>query len=81
MGLRVSRRVDSSTWAGEDSVDQIIVGDVVGIKKRFQYKNQHSPQHDRAWIMHEFNLNGSDIILCRLRRNLSGGVLQSTSHI
>ncbi|KAK2647912.1 hypothetical protein Ddye_015401 [Dipteronia dyeriana] len=72
-GSRVSRRVGSGTWAGEDSGDQIVVGDVVCIKKRFRYENQHSPQHDGAWIMHEFNLNDSDIVLCRLRRNLSGG--------
>ncbi|KAK4845228.1 hypothetical protein QYF36_002569 [Acer negundo] len=68
-GLRVSRRVSSGTWAGEDNGDQI----VVGIKKRFRYENQHSPQHDGAWIMHEFNLSDSDIVLCRLRRNLLGG--------
>ncbi|KAK0587320.1 hypothetical protein LWI29_020993 [Acer saccharum] len=72
-GSRVSRKVGSGTWAGEDSGNQIVVGNVMGIKKRFRYENEHSPQHDGAWIMHEFNLNDSDIVLCRLRRNLLGG--------
>ncbi|KAI9174574.1 hypothetical protein LWI28_019485 [Acer negundo] len=72
-GSRVSKWVGSGTWAGEDGGDQIVVGDVVGIKKRSRYENQHSPQHDGAWIMHKFNLNGSDIVLYRLKKNLSGG--------
>ncbi|KAK4843942.1 hypothetical protein QYF36_014614 [Acer negundo] len=33
-GSRVSKWVGSGTWAGEDGGDQIVVGDVVGIKKR-----------------------------------------------
>ncbi|KAK2647840.1 hypothetical protein Ddye_015331 [Dipteronia dyeriana] len=80
-GSRVSRRVGSGTWAGEDGGEKIFVGDVVGFKKRFRYENRHSPQHDGAWIMHEFALdsnmfmgpNENDIVLCCLRKNLSGG--------
>ncbi|KAK1564804.1 hypothetical protein Q3G72_011977 [Acer saccharum] len=74
---RVSRRVGSGTWAGEDGGEKIVVGDVVGFKKRFRYENRHSPQHDGAWIMHEYALfmgpNENDIVLCCLRKNLSGG--------
>jgi hypothetical protein len=33
---RVSRRVGSGTWAGEDGGEKIVVGDFIGFKKRFQ---------------------------------------------
>nr|UBT01694.1 NAC transcription factor 90 [Litchi chinensis] len=69
-GSRICRKVGSGTWAGEDSGDKIKAENVVGLKKRFRYENQHSP-HDGAWIMHEFAIHSApvDIVLCRIKKN------------
>ncbi|KAI9182782.1 hypothetical protein LWI28_028828 [Acer negundo] len=77
-GSRISRRVGSGTWAGEDSGDTIISQNyVVGVKKRFRYENKKSPDNG-AWIMHEFAVDPTllrhhrkpdDIVLCRMKKN------------
>ncbi|TXG58486.1 hypothetical protein EZV62_016315 [Acer yangbiense] len=77
-GSRISRRVGSGTWAGEDSGDTITLGNaVVGFKKRFRYENKKSLDNG-AWIMHEFGIDPSllrhhqkpeDIVLCRMKKN------------
>ncbi|TXG62827.1 hypothetical protein EZV62_009821 [Acer yangbiense] len=77
-GSRISRRVGSGTWAGEDSGDTITSQNyVVGVKKRFRYENKKSPDNG-AWIMHEFAVDPSllkqyqkpdDIVLCRMKKN------------
>ncbi|KAK4848970.1 hypothetical protein QYF36_019280 [Acer negundo] len=77
-GSRISRRVGSGTWAGEDSGDTIISHNyVVGVKKRFRYENKKSPDNG-AWIMHEFAVDPTllrhhrkpdDIVLCRMKKN------------
>ncbi|KAK1558958.1 hypothetical protein Q3G72_008731 [Acer saccharum] len=77
-GSRISRRVGSGTWAGEDSGDTIKSQNyVVGVKKRFRYENKKSPDNG-AWIMHEFAVDPSllrqhqkpdDIVLCRMKKN------------
>ncbi|KAI9181506.1 hypothetical protein LWI28_015629 [Acer negundo] len=77
-GSRISRRVGSGTWAGEDSGDTITSQNyVVGVKKRFRYENKKSPDNG-AWIMHEFAVDPSllrqhqkpeDIVLCRIKKN------------
>ncbi|KAK3228614.1 hypothetical protein Dsin_000495 [Dipteronia sinensis] len=93
---RISRRVGSGTWAGEDCGEKIAAGNVDGCKKRFRYENQDSP-HNGAWIMHEFaidskafGIHDQDIVVCRLRKNLfkkrksrqvqPGNLEPSTSH-
>ncbi|KAK2650389.1 hypothetical protein Ddye_017878 [Dipteronia dyeriana] len=77
-GSRISRRVGSGTWSGEDAGDTITSGNyVVGFKKRFRYENKKSPDNG-AWIMHEFAVDPSllrqhqkpdDIVLCRIKKN------------
>ncbi|TXG62837.1 hypothetical protein EZV62_009831 [Acer yangbiense] len=77
-GSRISRRVGSGTWAGEDSGDTITSQNyVVGVKKRFRYENKKSPDNG-AWIMHEFAVDPTllrqhqkpdDIVLCRMKKN------------
>ncbi|TXG62811.1 hypothetical protein EZV62_009805 [Acer yangbiense] len=77
-GSRISRRVGSGTWAGEDSGDTITSQNyVVGVKKRFRYENKKSPDNG-AWIMHEFAVDPSllrqhqkpeNIVLCRMKKN------------
>ncbi|KAH7557455.1 hypothetical protein JRO89_XS11G0159100 [Xanthoceras sorbifolium] len=71
-GYRICRRVASGTWAGEDSGEKIEALNVFGFKKRFRYENAKSPQ-DRAWIMHEFTIGSNEMVLCRLKKNKSGG--------
>ncbi|KAK2638474.1 hypothetical protein Ddye_026269 [Dipteronia dyeriana] len=78
-GSRISRKVGSGTWAGEDCGEKIVAGNVVGCKKRFRYENQDSP-HNGAWIMHELaidskalGLHDQDIVVCRLKKNLFVG--------
>ncbi|KAL5812712.1 hypothetical protein ACOSQ3_027662 [Xanthoceras sorbifolium] len=71
-GHRICRRVASGTWAGEDSGEKIDAPNVCGFKKRFRYENTKSPQ-DRAWIMHEFTIGSNEMVLCRLKKNKSGG--------
>ncbi|KAL5810971.1 hypothetical protein ACOSQ4_027539 [Xanthoceras sorbifolium] len=71
-GYRICRRVASGTWAGEDSGEKIEAPNVFGFKKRFRYENAKSPQ-DRAWIMHEFTIGSNEMVLCRLKKNKSGG--------
>ncbi|TXG49227.1 hypothetical protein EZV62_025102 [Acer yangbiense] len=75
-GSRISRRVGSGTWAGDDCGEKIVAGNVAGCKKRFRYENQDS-SHNGAWIMHEFALDSKalgihdqDIVVCRLKKNL-----------
>ncbi|TXG62809.1 hypothetical protein EZV62_009803 [Acer yangbiense] len=77
-GYRISRRVGSGMWAGEDSGDTITSRNyVVGVKKRFRYENKKSPENG-TWIMHEFVVDPSllrqhqkqdDIVLCRMKKN------------
>ncbi|KAK2658093.1 hypothetical protein Ddye_011145 [Dipteronia dyeriana] len=77
-GSRISRRVGSGTWAGEDSGDTITLGNrVVGFKKRFRYEDKKSPDNG-AWIMHEFGIEPSllrqykkpdNVVLCRMKKN------------
>ncbi|XP_062028700.1 NAC domain-containing protein 2-like [Rosa rugosa] len=77
---RVRRNVGSGTWKGDDSgkpVRSVETGRVVGLKKRYTYKNEDSV-HNGCWILHEFYLDQSlrdkkhkvkDYVLCLLRKN------------
>ena len=79
---RVRRTVGSGTWKGEDSgklVSSVETGRVVGLKKRYSYKNEASVHHG-CWIMYEFEVldrsqlidkkrNKNDYVLCLLRKN------------
>ncbi|KAK4852895.1 hypothetical protein QYF36_000863 [Acer negundo] len=73
-GSRVSKKMGSGTWAGESSGEKIVVGGVMSFKKCFWYENQHFPldMHEFALDSNLFiGLNKNDIILCRLKKNLS----------
>ncbi|XP_061999070.1 NAC domain-containing protein 67-like [Rosa rugosa] len=77
---RVRRNVGSGTWKGDDSgkpVRSVETGRVVGLKKRYTYKNDDSV-HNGCWILYEFYLDQSlrdnkqkleDYVLCLLRKN------------
>ncbi|KAM5573488.1 NAC domain-containing protein 2-like [Rosa sericea] len=77
---RVRRNVGSGTWKGDDSgkpVRSVDSGCVVGLKKRYTYKNEDSV-HNGCWILYEFYLDRSlrdkkqkvkDCVLCLLRKN------------
>ncbi|KAM5573877.1 hypothetical protein ABKV19_013427 [Rosa sericea] len=77
---RVRRNVGSGTWKGDDSgkpIRYVETGRVVGLKKRYTYKNDDSV-HNGCWILYEFYLDRSlrdkkqkvkDYVLCLLRKN------------
>ncbi|XP_024195765.1 NAC domain-containing protein 68-like [Rosa chinensis] len=77
---RVRRNVGSGTWKGDDAgkpVRSVETGRVVGLKKRYTYKNDDSV-HNGCWILYEFYLDQSlrdnkqkleDYVLCLLRKN------------
>ncbi|XP_024171820.1 NAC domain-containing protein 67-like [Rosa chinensis] len=77
---RIRRNVGSGTWKGDDAgkpVRSVETGRVVGLKKRYTYKNDDSV-HNGCWILYEFYLDQSlrdnkqkleDYVLCLLRKN------------
>ncbi|KAK9902305.1 hypothetical protein M0R45_001752 [Rubus argutus] len=76
---RIRRTVGSGTWRADDSgkiVNSVETGLVVGLKKRYSYKNEASVHHG-CWIMYEFELldrskkqkKNNDYVLCLLRKN------------
>ncbi|KAK9944633.1 hypothetical protein M0R45_010193 [Rubus argutus] len=62
---RIRRTVGSGTWKGEDSgklVNSLKTGRVVGLKKRYSYKNEASVHHG-CWIIRENKVKRKRLIL------------------
>ncbi|XP_062027503.1 NAC domain-containing protein 83-like [Rosa rugosa] len=66
---RISRKVGSGTWKGQDAAKEIYLLDqnqqptttLLGFKKTYTYKNTSSVHHGR-WIMYEFELDESQLL-------------------
>lgn len=86
-GSRITRKVGSGTWSGAYaettcvSKSQYDSSIPIAVKRHFRYENNECPEHDGAWIMHEFSLyhhddektttsfNSDDqLVVCRIRK-------------